>query len=283
MPVLAPFEAAVEAGVWLVMAGYNDVTMTASPLLQEPLKGEWGFDGVVVSDWAALRSTEEPARAALDLAMPGPQSPWDAPLVRAVKDGRVPEEAVDEKVRRLFRLADRVGAFAPPRRRRMPVRGSYESRALLGRAAAAGSVLLTDRGVLPLDPTELSTVAVIGAHAAAPRTQGGGGAGVFPSDVVTPLAGIRARLRGRARVVHAPGPMPGVAPSPLDTDRCSDPRSGAPGVLLRVLDESGREPHAEHRLSGRQLEPDLPAGGGGGAHPAAPWGCVAGGGAGWRW
>ncbi|QGZ52577.1 glycosyl hydrolase [Streptomyces sp. QHH-9511] len=260
---LAPFEAAVEAGVWLVMAGYNavnNVTMTASPLLREPLKGEWGFDGVVVSDWAALRSAEEPARAALDLAMPGPQSPWGASLVRAVKDGRVPEEAVDEKVRRLLRLADRVGAFAPPRRRRMPVRNSYESRALLRRAAAAGSVLLTNRGVLPLDPTELSTVAVIGAHAAAPRTQGGGSAGVFPSDVVTPLAGIRARLRGRARVVHVPGPTPGVAPSPLDTDRCRDPRSGAPGVLLRVLDESGRELHAEHRLSGRQLEPDLPAG-----------------------
>ncbi|MFF3316025.1 glycoside hydrolase family 3 protein [Streptomyces sp. NPDC003035] len=258
---LAPFEAAVEAGVWLVMAGYNAVNgrpMTSHPLLDEPLKEEWRFDGVVVSDWAALRSTEEPARAALDLAMPGPRSPWGASLVRAVKGGRVPEEAVDEKVRRLFRLADRVGAFAP--RRRVSVRGSHETRALLRRAAAAGAVLLTNRGVLPLDPTELSTVAVIGAHAASPRTQGGGSAGVFPSDVVTPLAGIRARLRGHARVVHVPGPPPGSAATPLDIDRCSDPRSGAPGVLLRVLDESGRELYAERRLSGRQLEPALPAG-----------------------
>ncbi|MET9426428.1 glycoside hydrolase family 3 C-terminal domain-containing protein [Streptomyces sp. NPDC003036] len=258
---LAPFEAAVEAGVWLVMAGYNavdGVTMTASPLLRDPLKGEWGFDGVVVSDWAALRSTGEPARAALDLAMPGPQSPWGPALVRAVKDGVVPEEAVDDKVRRLLRLADRVGAFAP--RRRIPVRGAHETRALLRRAAAAGSVLLSNSGVLPLDPAKLATVAVIGAHAAAPRTQGGGSAGVFPSEVVTPLAGIRARLRGRARVVHAPGPPLGVPAAPLDTGRCSDPRSGAPGVLLRVLDDEGRELFAEHRFSGRQLEPDLPPG-----------------------
>ncbi|MER7106884.1 beta-glucosidase H [Streptomyces sp. NPDC000229] len=258
---LAPFEAAVEAGVWLVMAGYNAVngaTMTASPLLGEPLKGEWGFDGVVVSDWAALRSTEEPARAALDLAMPGPQSPWGASLVRAVKDGLVPEEAVDDKVRRLLRLADRVGAFAPHHRHRMPVRGSHGTRALLRRAAAAGTVLLSNSGVLPLDPAKLATVAVIGAHAAAPRTQGGGSAGVFPNDVVTPLAGIRARLRGRVRVVHAPGPSLGAPPAPLDTDRCANPRSGAPGVLLRVLDDDGRELYAEHRFSGRQLEPDLP-------------------------
>ncbi|MER7491224.1 glycoside hydrolase family 3 C-terminal domain-containing protein [Streptomyces pharetrae] len=261
---LAPFEAAVEAGVWLVMAGYNGVngvTMTSHPLLDEPLKREWGFDGVVVTDWGALRSAEEPARAALDLAMPGPQSPWGTALVQAVKDGRVAEAAVDDKVRRLLRLAGRVGALTPRRRDRVPVRRSRDTRALLRRAVAAGSVLLGNRGVLPLDPAELSTVAVIGAHAASPRTQGGGSAGVFPSGVVTPLAGIRARLRGGARVVHVPGPPPpGLAAAPLDTDRCSDPRFGAPGVLLRVLDESGRELRAEHRLSGRQLEPDLPPG-----------------------
>lgn len=78
---LAPFEAAVEAGVRLVRAGYNSVngaTMTARPLLADPLKQEWGFDGVVVSDRGAVRSTEEPARATLDLVMPGPRSPCGA-------------------------------------------------------------------------------------------------------------------------------------------------------------------------------------------------------------
>ncbi|MFC8102302.1 glycoside hydrolase family 3 C-terminal domain-containing protein [Streptomyces sp. NPDC057363] len=260
---LAPFEAAVEAGVWLVMAGYNAVggtTMTASPLLAEPLKEEWGFDGVVVSDWAAVRTTEETGRAALDLAMPGPDSPWGGALVRAVKDGLVPEEAVDDKVRRLLRLAGRVGALEPRRPRRAPMSSSRDTRALLRGAVSAGSVLLRNSAVLPLDPAGLSTVAVVGVHAASPRVQGGGSAGVFCSDVVTPLAGIRARLRGRARVVYEPGPSPEAPPAPLGTDRCTDPVSGAPGVLLRVLDAAGRELYAEHRLSGRHLEPDLPPG-----------------------
>lgn len=168
---LAPFEAAVEAGVWLVMAGYNAVngtTMTAGELLAEPLKGEWGFDGAVVSDWGAVRSTGTTARAALDLAMPGPGGPWGASLVRAVKDGLVPEAAVDDKVRRLLRLADRVGALGPHRRRATAVAGARDSRALLRRAVAAGSVLLSNRAVLPLDPAALSGVAVIGVHAASP-------------------------------------------------------------------------------------------------------------------
>lgn len=257
---LAPFEAAVEAGVWLVMAGYNGVngaTMTANPLLAEPLKGDWGFDGVVVSDWGALRSTREPALAALDLAMPGPQGPWEASLVRAVEDGHVPQEAVDEKVRRLLRLAGRVGALESNRRPRTPAYGPDDARTLLRRTAAAGSVLLSNREVLPLDPSSLSKVAVIGVHAGSPRVQGGGSAGVFPARVVTPLDGIRARLDGLAQVVHVPGPGLGVPPAPLGTGWSSDPRSGEPGVLLRLLDEDGRELHAEHRLSGTQLEPPL--------------------------
>ncbi|KYK13086.1 MULTISPECIES: glycoside hydrolase family 3 protein [Streptomyces] len=261
---LAPFEAAVEAGVWLVMAGYNAVsgtTMTASPLLAEPLKGEWGFDGVAVSDWAAVRTTEETGRAALDLAMPGPDSRWGPSLVRVVKDGLVPEEAVDEKVRRLLRLAGRVGALGSRRSRRVPASGaSRDDRALLRRAVSAGCVLLRNDTVLPLDRAGLSSVAVVGVHAASPRVQGGGSAGVFCSGAVSPLAGIRARLRGRARVVYEPGPAPGAPPAPLGPDRCADPVSGAPGVRLRVLDAAGRELYAEHRLLGRQLEPDLPAG-----------------------
>ncbi|MET9499228.1 glycoside hydrolase family 3 N-terminal domain-containing protein, partial [Streptomyces sp. NPDC006552] len=111
---LAPFEAAVEAGVWAVMAGYNRVngtTMTASPLLARPLKDEWGFDGVVLSDWGALRTAVDTANAALDLAMPGPGGPWDETLAGAVACGHVPQSAIDDKVRRLLLLAQRVGAL----------------------------------------------------------------------------------------------------------------------------------------------------------------------------
>ncbi|MCJ0875859.1 glycoside hydrolase family 3 C-terminal domain-containing protein [Streptomyces sp. AP-93] len=113
---LAPFEAAVQAGVWLVMSAYNKVngvTMSESSLLAEPLKGEWGFDGVVVSDWGGVRSTVASAVAAQDLAMPGPRGPWGAELREALASGRVPAEAVEDKARRLLRLASRVGTLIP--------------------------------------------------------------------------------------------------------------------------------------------------------------------------
>lgn len=277
---LAPFEAAVAAGVRLVMAGYNAVdgtTMTASDLLTDPLKGEWGFDGVVVSDWGAVRTTVDTARGGLDLAMPGPDSPWGEALARAVADGVVPEAAVDDKVRRLLRLAAWVGALgegeAPggggPREARGgcgPRAGDThppaprpaaapEGRALARRAVAAGSVLLANRGVLPLDPGGLRTVAVIGAHAARTRTQGGGSAGVFPREEVSVLDGIRDALRGHARVVHVPGPRPDGPAPPLDHDACTDPRSGLPGVLLRMLDADGRELYAERRRGGACWSP----------------------------
>ncbi|MFE1587485.1 glycoside hydrolase family 3 C-terminal domain-containing protein [Streptomyces sp. NPDC058737] len=301
---LAPFEAAVAAGVRLVMAGYNAVngtTMTASALLTDPLKSEWGFDGVVVSDWGAVRGTVDTARAGLDLAMPGPEGPWGEALARAVADGDVPEATVDDKARRLLRLAAWLDALggpdSPPRRpptgesrgaeplaplassaaRGTPPplptddpRGAERpsapapsptpdarGRALARRAVAAGAVLLANRDVLPLDPERLATVAVIGAHAARTRTQGGGSAGVFPGEEVSVLDGIRAELRGRARVVHVPGPRPDGPAPPLDPDDCTDPRSGLPGVLLRMLDADGRELYAERRLGGRLLEPRL--------------------------
>src|SRR5690606_6021195 len=112
---LAPFEQAVaEGGAWLVMSAYNavhGVTMTEHDLLRSPLCEEWGFDGVVVSDWTAVRSTEASARARQDLVMPGPIGPWGEALVAAVRSGAVPEAAIEEKVVRLLRLAHRVGAL----------------------------------------------------------------------------------------------------------------------------------------------------------------------------
>ncbi|MEW2158865.1 glycoside hydrolase family 3 C-terminal domain-containing protein [Streptomyces sp. NPDC007189] len=257
---LAPFEAAVAAGVRLVMAGYHSVngsTMTASDLLTDPLRSEWGFDGVVVSDWGAVRTTEDTARAGLDLLMPGPDGAWGENLLRAVRAEKVAESAIDAKVHRLLRLADRCGALGrrPPLTRAGP--RTRDVRRLLRRAAAAGTVLLANHGVLPLVAGDLKTVAVIGTHAARTRTQGGGSAGVFPQGEISVLDGIRARLRGHARVVHVPGPhVPGPPPA-LDPRLSTDPRSGVPGCLLRMLDAHGHELYAEHRSGGRQLEPPL--------------------------
>ena len=193
---MLPFELILEEEPWAVMAAYNAVnghTMTESPML-DWLRDSW--DGLVMSDWGAGRHTERAGNAALDLIMPGPDGPWGAALVEAVRDGRVSEIEVDEKVRRLLRLAERVGARdASP--------WSYEEIATeLRGTAAAGIVLARNHGtLLPLGP--LRKVAVLGPNAAVARTLGGGSATVFPYYTVSPLDGLRAALD--AEVTYAPG------------------------------------------------------------------------------
>jgi beta-glucosidase len=265
---LAPFEAAVRAGAWVVMSAYNRVnglSMSESPLLAEPLKGSWGFDGVVVSDWGAIRSTEESAGAAQDLAMPGPHPLWGQALLAAVREGRVPEAVIDAKIRRILLLAARVGALdglpgyrkpAGPGTRPVPPVPAGAA-ALLRRAVSAGCVLLRNEGgLLPLTGAAAPrSVAVIGPNAAAARVQGGGSAGVFPAAVVSPLEGVREALAGTgAQVTHAEGVYLSTRPTPLHPRIARDPRSGEPGVLVRYLAADGTEIHAEHRLSGRILE-----------------------------
>jgi beta-glucosidase len=251
---LAPFEALVEGGVWVVMAAYNrvnGVTMTESPLLRSPLLTEWGFDGVVVSDWYAARSTEASALAGLGLVMPGPRGPWGDALIAAVRDGGVPPASVEDKARRLLRLAARVGALAgvapaPP----VAEPASSEVSALLREAAAAAMVLVRNQGVLPLDPTSMGSLAVLGPNAAKGVSQGGGTAEVVAADEVAPLDGLRSALVEGVEVLHAAGARTrhglGLMPGTLVT--C--PHCGEAGLRARYLDAAGRELRAEHRAGG---------------------------------
>jgi beta-glucosidase len=264
---LAPFEqAVVEGRAWLVMAAYNavnGVTMTEHPLLAAPLAAEWGFDGVVVSDWTAARSTEPAARAALDLVMPGPDGPWGAALVAAVRAGRVPEAAVDEKVRRLLRLATRVGALdgVPPPAPAPPWPG--DAAAVVRAAAAAGMVLARNEGdALPLAAGGLSRVAVVGPNAVEARIQGGGSAEVTPPGVVSPFDGLRAALGPGVEVVHAVGARTREGLQPLPLEQVTDPESGAAGLRARFLDDGGAVLRTEHRRSSRLiwLGGEVPAG-----------------------
>jgi beta-glucosidase len=260
---LAPFDAIVGAGVWAVMAAYNSVngtTMTEHPMLRAILHDEWDWDGLVMSDWFATRSTAPAATAALDLAMPGPYSPWGDDLVSAVRSGEVAESVVDDKLDRLLRLADRVSSERQP-----PSFTPEQTAAELRGAAAAGFVLASnDAGLLPLAADGLRSLAVLGPNAAAARTLGGGSATVFPPYAVSPLDGLRAALGSSVDVRHAPGGRVqrrlAVAPLSLVTD----PFDGTPGIAVRLLDEDGGEVRREHRRFaqltwlgsfGRDIEP----------------------------
>ncbi len=244
---LAPFERAVaDAHAWSVMSAYNavdGVTMTENDLLETPLNTEWGFDGVVISDWTAVRSLDAVA-ASQDLAMPGPAPAW-ADLVAAVRDGRVDEADLDRKVLRLLLMAARVGALGDSAPVTPP---AVDGPSFAREAAVAGTVLLRNDGALPLDPSSLRSVAVIGQNARDARTQGGGSATVVPAHVVSPLDGLRAALPG-AEVSYELGAVvqEGVAEIPLVL--LQNPATGEPGLRVRFLDAEGAELFAEDRRS----------------------------------
>jgi beta-glucosidase len=249
---MAPFEAIVrEGGAWSVMAAYNGVNghpMTESPLLRDVLQREWEFDGLVMSDWFATRSTEASAGAALDLVMPGPGGPWGDRLIAAVREGRVDEAAVDDKVLRLLRLAARVGALDGSAAGRAPTYDEEEIAAALRRVAGAGFVLLRNEdSALPLDRSEVGSVAVVGPNAAAARTLGGGSATVYPPYTVSPLEGLRAALGETVKIDHAVGVLASSRIPVAGAPWLRRPDGGGPGVEVRFLAADGTVLRTEHR------------------------------------
>ncbi|MEU9148572.1 glycoside hydrolase family 3 C-terminal domain-containing protein [Streptomyces sp. NPDC048349] len=218
---LAPFEAIVEnAHPWGIMTAYNQVngtTMTEHRyLVNEVLRGEWGFDGTCVSDWMAARSTTGDIEGGLDVAMPGPQSVYGPALAEAVRAGEVPESAVDEAVRNVLRLAARVGILegAPAAVPEPPA--PVDGEALARELAVRGFVLVrNENGALPLDAASGRTVALIGAAARDARVLGGGSAAVFPARIVSPLDGLGAALPDGA-LTYCVGADPSEEPAPAD-------------------------------------------------------------------
>ncbi|TDO33969.1 beta-glucosidase [Kribbella sp. VKM Ac-2527] len=246
---LLAFEKAVtESKAWLVMSAYNSIngaTASENELLETPLNTDWGFDGVVVSDWTAVRSVES-AKHSQDLEMPGPIGAWGDALVEAVRSGEVKEDAIDRKVLRLLTLAARVGAlegFEKPAE--VP---AVDGVAFARTAATEGSVLLRNHGELPWQSETLRRVAMIGHNARDARTQGGGSATVIPTSVVSPLDGLRAALPD-AEITYSIGTVvqEGVAELPLAT--MTNPDTGRPGAKVRFLAADGTELYAEDRFS----------------------------------
>ncbi|MEV0278962.1 glycoside hydrolase family 3 C-terminal domain-containing protein [Streptomyces sp. NPDC050610] len=203
---LAPFEAIVrKARPWGVMSAYNSVngaTMTEHRRLQrEVLRGEWGFDGFLVSDWLAARNTVRALTGGLDVAMPGPRTVYGPALAAAVRAGEAAESDVDDAVRRVLLLAARAGVLegAPPAVAAADLPAAIDGVALARDIARRSFVLLRNRvrdgvAALPLDPAGVRRVALLGAAARDVRVLGGGSAQVFPDHVVAPLDGLLAAL-----------------------------------------------------------------------------------------
>jgi len=201
---LAGFERAIGATQpWTVMCAYNKINGTYCSenhwLLTEVLRDEWGFDGLVVTDWGATNDRVAGVRAGLDLEMPGSGGLNDAEIVAAVQEGRLEESAVDAVAQRVLDLIER-GNAVPADHHTYDV---DEHHRLARRAAADTAVLLTNDGFLPLDARR--TIAVIGEFAVKPRYQGAGSSAVTPTRLDTLLDALRETVDDPAQVRYAAG------------------------------------------------------------------------------
>jgi len=261
---LAPFEACVrEAGALLIMAAYNSVngaTMTANlPLLRDVLKDEWGFGGVVVSDWSATTSTIASAAGGLDLVMPGPEGPWGDKLVAAVRAGKVTEAAIDDKVARLLGLARRLGAMNGAGHHAAAPHAAHIDPALVRETAARSFVLLKNEGgLLPLVPGRARRVALVGPNAVAPVMQGGGSIQVLPVTRPSIADALGEALDAQLSVHPGAQTSATVALPPPGT--VHDPVTGKAGVRLELRDAEGGVLHdAPHPTSVLTWWDGLPA------------------------
>jgi beta-glucosidase len=222
---LEPFRIAIRISKpWAVMSSYNRVNGTYAcendHTLKEILKGEWGYDGIVMSDWFGTYDKEVPA-GGLDLEMPGPAR-WMAEehVKNAIGNGTLTEEALNDKVRRLLGVCEKAGLFDDPVLK--PERGEDkpEHRAIIREAAREAIVLLKNNGILPL--TNVKTIAMIGPYARSPQILGGGSSSVTPHYAVSPFDGLNNPEGKDVLVTATPGlfihkTLPAPEPETLST------------------------------------------------------------------
>jgi beta-glucosidase len=232
------FKAAVEeAGVWSVMSAYNKVNgvyCAENPfLLKDVLEKEWGFKGFVVSDWGSTYSTVATVNAGMDVEMPGgePMKHWlqraktqaagngggwlvPEKVLPEISAGKISVATIDDNVGRILRAIFVSGEFDKPDVAAGNI-DTAEQRAVARKAATESIVLLKNAGdLLPLDPSRIHSVVVLGPNAAVARTGGGGSSLVVPKYSVTPLKGIQDRAGQRLQVSYALGvAMEGEDPS----------------------------------------------------------------------
>jgi beta-glucosidase len=256
---LEPFRIAIkEAKPWAVMSAYNRINGISANandyVLRDILKEEWDFDGIVISDWYGTYDTST-AQGSLDIEMPGPARWASAEHVKnALAEGRLSEADIDDKVRRILRTTARVGAFELPEFAPEKADDKPEHRALIRETAGEAIVLLKNDGLLPIQPSKIKKLLVVGENALLPQIVGGGSAHVNHHYVISPLQGIRNRADGGIEVDHTLGclthrSLPSADPTWFRTD------DGEQGLMMSVyasLDFSG-EPAVEQTIKRTSL------------------------------
>ena len=195
-----------------IMSAYNkiwDITvLIIRRLLEEILRDEWGFEGIVISDCSAVKQHRAAANAGLDIEMSVTYNfdeyYYAKPLVNAVKEGKIKEEVIDNKIRRILRLMDKLNMFSDDRKK-----GEYnapEHRNVTLETARESIVLLkNDNDLLPLNEREIKKLVVLGENANITHSNGGGSAEIRSLYEITPLLGIKMRLGGNTEVKYVKG------------------------------------------------------------------------------
>ena len=275
---LKPFERAViEGGAMSVMPAYNkvngDYCSENEHLLNEILRGEWGFKGFTVSDWGGTHSTMGAMLHGLNVQMTG-SNYLGQPVIDSIATGALTEALVDEKVRQILRVRYAIEAV-PEDVANTVMTSQPECQDIAKKVAEKSIVLLKNEGKLPI-AKEVKKIAVIGQNAVLKTQSGGMGAGVKALYEVTPLEGIRKRAGADVEVTYAPGyknfpgrrwgPAP-TTPNPLEAaaiDEPADPALLAEAVALAkdadlVIFFGGTNKSIETEGSDRQ-NIDLPVG-----------------------
>ena len=207
---LPTFEYAVtEAHVGAIMDSYNllnGVHMTQNGTMNTDLvRKEWGFTGVVMSDWDATYDGVKAANGGLDIEMPNGKFMSPETLLAAVKSGAVKEATIDDKVRHILTTAIEFGFFDREQKIGSTPLNNPQSREVALKAAQEGAVLLKNSGILPLDRSKIKSVAVIGPNAATAITGGGGSSLVQPFSAATPVDAVKGLLGSTVNVTYKAG------------------------------------------------------------------------------
>ena len=205
---LRPFEMAIrEADAWGVMAAYNKVNgrwcSENAMLLDSILRQQWGFRGMVISDWGGVHSTVDAVSAGMNVEMPGDRF-FGKALLDSVKAGKVSESVIDQRVREILRVRLTVKPIAKEEANQKPV-GNAEEMGVALEVARRSIVLLKNDGLLPLDLKRTRRIAVIGENAVTKMALGGVGAGVKTRQEITPLEGLQALLGNQTKITYVPG------------------------------------------------------------------------------